>query len=60
MFFKTKKPASASTTYLNVKSELDDLLAKAEAMHVNRHVLVDLLESRAQAIRVKQALLYRV
>jgi hypothetical protein len=57
MFFK-KKPATEKVTYSNVKSALDKLLAEADSAHINRHTLVDLLESRAQAIRVKQALSY--
>jgi hypothetical protein len=59
MFFR-KKPATEKVTFNNVKTALDKLLAEAESVHINRHVLVDLLESRAQAIRVKQAMTYSV
>ena len=60
MFFKLKKPTSDSITYANVKAELDALLAKAEVAHINQHILVDLLESRAHAIRCKAAANYSV
>jgi hypothetical protein len=59
MFFKPKKPTNKSATYTTIKGELDTLLGKAEVAHVDRHALVDLLESRATAIRVKQAMNYR-
>jgi hypothetical protein len=58
MFFKSKKPKTEKVTYERIKTELDELLGRAEVAHVSRHVLVDLLESRAQAIRVKQSLSY--
>jgi hypothetical protein len=60
MFFKTKKPATDSITYTNIKAELDALLDNAEAAHVNRHVLVDLLESRVMGLRCKLATSYSV
>ena len=54
MFFG-KKPATEKVTYQNIKAELDELLGRAETAHINRHTLIDLLESRAIRLRCKQA-----
>jgi hypothetical protein len=58
MFFQ-KKPATEKVTYETVKKELDALIGKAEVA-INKHVLVDLLESRVMALRCKLATSYSV
>lgn len=35
--------------------DLDKIIAKAETAHVSPHAIVDVLESRAAAVRVRQA-----
>jgi hypothetical protein len=53
-----KKPETETVTLSTVKRELDALITDAEVAHVNRHVLIDLLESRVAALRMKAAVSY--
>jgi hypothetical protein len=56
MFFR-KKPET-EVTFATVKAELDALITDAEVAHVNRHAMIDLLESRVAGLRMKAALSY--
>jgi hypothetical protein len=54
--FKAKKPESYSIEAAT--AELDGIIAKAEAAHVDSYRLVDALESRAANLRARQAATY--
>jgi hypothetical protein len=51
-----KKPETETVTLATVKAELDALITDAEVAHVNRHAMIDLLESRG--LRMKASVSY--
>jgi len=48
--FGSKKPSTVTFDFDTIAQELDQLLDTAEAAHMNRHQLIDLLESRAAGL----------
>ena len=53
---KQKQPASPGDAALQFQTSLDAIIATAQLAHVRAHQLGDLLEQRAQDLRVRYAI----